>query len=153
MAGPWTPRGQKRDADFLRRVIDAPVTRPAFGRRKRRRIPMWVLVAGAALAGFVGTLGVTTGLRQPSVISEAGLPAVSYPGDAARSSSVQREAAAGDTSNGWPAEVMARHRAAARNCNAARAVGLAPARRGEPGYYPQHDRDNDGIACEPWVAR
>jgi hypothetical protein len=22
--------------------------------------------------------------------------------------------------------------------------------QGEPGYYPQHDDDRDGIACEPW---
>ena len=34
--------------------------------------------------------------------------------------------------------------AAAPNCAAARAVGLAPAYRGQPGYYPQHDRDGLG---------
>lgn len=50
----------------------------------------------------------------------------------------------------WPASVMLRHIAAAPNCAAARAVGLAPAYRGQPGYYLRHDRDNDGIACEPW---
>jgi hypothetical protein len=33
------------------------------------------------------------------------------------------------------------------------AVGLAPAYRGEPSYYPQHERDRDGIACEPWSRR
>lgn len=42
----------------------------------------------------------------------------------------------------------ARHLAAAPNCDAARMVGLAPARRGQPGYYPTHDADDDGIACE-----
>ena len=52
--------------------------------------------------------------------------------------------------NPWPALVSLRHFAAAPNCDAARAVGLAPARRGQPGYYPKHDRDQDGIACEPW---
>ena len=50
----------------------------------------------------------------------------------------------------WPAMITLKHLAAAPNCDAARAVGLAPARRGQPGYYPQHDRDRDGIACEPW---
>lgn len=55
-----------------------------------------------------------------------------------------------DNREAWPASVMARHIAAARNCAAARAVGLAPARRGQPGYHPHLDRDNDGIACEPW---
>lgn len=44
----------------------------------------------------------------------------------------------------------ARHLLAAPNCDAARAVGLAPARRGEAGYYAAHDADGDGIACEPW---
>jgi hypothetical protein len=29
-------------------------------------------------------------------------------------------------------------------------MGLAPAYQGEPGYYPQHDDDRGGIACEPW---
>ncbi len=54
------------------------------------------------------------------------------------------------TYSGWPADVTARHWLAAPNCFAARLVGLAPSRRGEPGYYVSHDADNDGIACEPW---
>jgi hypothetical protein len=48
----------------------------------------------------------------------------------------------------WPAEIRARHQAAARSCDAARAAGLAPATRGYPGYWPHHDRDNDGVSCE-----
>jgi hypothetical protein len=36
------------------------------------------------------------------------------------------------------------------NCTAARTAGAAPIRRGEPGYGPHLDRDNDGIACEPY---
>lgn len=35
-----------------------------------------------------------------------------------------------------------------RNCSEARAAGAAPIRRGQPGYGPHVDRDNDGIACE-----
>ena len=35
-----------------------------------------------------------------------------------------------------------------RNCSEARAAGAAPIRRGQPGYRPPLDRDNDGIACE-----
>ncbi|MBC6445278.1 MAG: excalibur calcium-binding domain-containing protein [Alphaproteobacteria bacterium GM202ARS2] len=50
----------------------------------------------------------------------------------------------------WSVAVTLKHLAAKPNCDAARAVGLAPAMRGQPGYYPQHDRDQDGIACEPW---
>ena len=62
-------------------------------------------------------------------------------------------ALAAPSSSGWGLFMTLRHLAAERNCAAARAVGLAPARRGEPGYWPQHDRDGDGIACEPWPRR
>ncbi|WP_323054818.1 excalibur calcium-binding domain-containing protein [Arthrobacter sp. MI7-26] len=34
------------------------------------------------------------------------------------------------------------------NCTAARAAGAAPIYRGQPGYRPALDMDNDGIACE-----
>jgi hypothetical protein len=34
------------------------------------------------------------------------------------------------------------------NCDAVRAAGKAPIRRGDPGYAPHLDRDNDGIGCE-----
>lgn len=34
------------------------------------------------------------------------------------------------------------------NCAAARAAGVAPLRRGDPGYRAGLDRDGDGIACE-----
>jgi hypothetical protein len=34
------------------------------------------------------------------------------------------------------------------NCAAARAAGVAPLRRGEPGYRAGLDRDQDGVACE-----
>jgi len=34
------------------------------------------------------------------------------------------------------------------NCKAACAAGAAPIYRGQPGYRPSLDRDNDGIACE-----
>ena len=39
-------------------------------------------------------------------------------------------------------------RRAFANCSAARAAGAAPVRRGDPGYGPHLDRDNDGIGCE-----
>jgi len=35
-----------------------------------------------------------------------------------------------------------------RNCSEARAAGRQNIRRGEPGYRPALDRDNDGVACE-----
>jgi hypothetical protein len=59
-----------------------------------------------------------------------------------------------DLSRSFGSPVLAfRHLAAAPDCKAARAADLAPAQRGEPGYWPMHDRDNDGIACEPYRAR
>jgi len=56
-------------------------------------------------------------------------------------------------SSPWPVTTTLRHIASAPNCDFARLVGLAPARRGEPGYWERHDRDGDGIACEPWLPR
>ncbi|WP_312568739.1 excalibur calcium-binding domain-containing protein [Comamonas sp.] len=39
------------------------------------------------------------------------------------------------------------------NCAAARAAGAAPVYRGDPGYGPHLDRDNDGVGCEPSARR
>jgi hypothetical protein len=36
------------------------------------------------------------------------------------------------------------------NCDAARAAGAAPVRRGQDGYGAHLDRDGDGIGCEPY---
>jgi len=49
----------------------------------------------------------------------------------------------------WPVPMTLRHVAALPNCAAARIVGLAPSERGEAGYWPWHDADDDGTACEP----
>nr|WP_281272242.1 excalibur calcium-binding domain-containing protein [Nocardioides marmorisolisilvae] len=35
-----------------------------------------------------------------------------------------------------------------KNCDAVRAAGKAPIRRGDPGYARHLDRDGDGIGCE-----
>lgn len=40
-----------------------------------------------------------------------------------------------------------------RNCDEARAAGAAPVRRGDPGYGPHLDRDDDGVGCEPYRGR
>lgn len=36
------------------------------------------------------------------------------------------------------------------NCDAARAEGAAPVRRGQSGYAAHLDRDGDGVGCEPY---
>jgi len=35
-----------------------------------------------------------------------------------------------------------------KNCGQVRSAGKAPLLRGQPGYRPELDTDNDGIACE-----
>ncbi|MEV6212370.1 excalibur calcium-binding domain-containing protein [Kitasatospora sp. NPDC051914] len=35
-----------------------------------------------------------------------------------------------------------------KNCSEARAAGVVPLHRGDPGYAPHLDRDGDGVACE-----
>jgi hypothetical protein len=40
-----------------------------------------------------------------------------------------------------------------RYCSEARAAGVAPLYRGDPGYAPHLDRDGDGVACEPYPGR
>jgi hypothetical protein len=54
------------------------------------------------------------------------------------------------TASPWPIGATVRHLLTAPNCDAARAVDLAPAIRGMPGYWPRNDADDDGIACERW---
>lgn len=40
-----------------------------------------------------------------------------------------------------------------RYCSEARAAGVAPLYRNDPGYAPHLDRDGDGVACEPYISR
>lgn len=40
-----------------------------------------------------------------------------------------------------------------RYCSEARAAGVAPMDRGDPGYAPHLDRDGDGVACEPYLGK
>ncbi len=37
-----------------------------------------------------------------------------------------------------------------RDCGAARSAGVAPIRKGEPGYRLALDKDGNGLACEPY---
>lgn len=53
--------------------------------------------------------------------------------------------APGNTRELTPAEASVSY----AGCGEVRARGLAPLRRGQPGYRPWMDGDNDGLACEP----
>jgi hypothetical protein len=48
----------------------------------------------------------------------------------------------------WSRMTALGHITSSPNCAAARTVDLTTAYRGQPGYWPSHDRDRDGIACE-----
>jgi hypothetical protein len=50
----------------------------------------------------------------------------------------------------WPSAVVLKQVAAWPSCASGHAVGLTPARRGDPGYWWWHDADGDGAACE-WM--
>lgn len=65
---------------------------------------------------------------------------------AKRGSSVGSSSSASDSKANKPTRHF-------RNCAEARAAGVAPVRRGDPGYSPHLDRDGDGIACEPYRKR
>ena len=47
----------------------------------------------------------------------------------------------------WPLGLTLRHLAAAAGCPVAQAVGLVPARHGEPGWWTYFDPDLDGWSC------
>jgi hypothetical protein len=49
----------------------------------------------------------------------------------------------------WPPLVTLKHLASSPSCAAVRAMGLAPAIKGQPGYWPSHDADHDDKSCEP----
>ncbi|RDI62341.1 excalibur calcium-binding domain-containing protein [Microvirga subterranea] len=50
----------------------------------------------------------------------------------------------------WPFTTTVRHLASFPSCGLARAIGLAPAYRGDPGYWAHQDEDSDGRSCETW---
>ncbi len=47
----------------------------------------------------------------------------------------------------WPFQTSMRHFAAAFGCDAARTMGLAPAKYGHPGYWPWLDAEHHGRTC------
>jgi hypothetical protein len=51
----------------------------------------------------------------------------------------------------WPVAATLQHLAAFPGCAAARAIGVAPARRGRPGYWGWQDPDGDGVTCDARV--
>lgn len=94
-----------------------------FGRRRVPRALAFALIGAAALAALMLLNGQSEGERQLAKTSNYSAPA--------RSS--------GPAQSG-----------PYRNCDAARAAGAAPVRRGQAGYGAHLDRDGDGVGCEPY---
>lgn len=57
------------------------------------------------------------------------------------------KAAAGTVAEAAESRLTDQHFA---NCTAAHAAGRYNIRRGDPSYRPRMDRDDDGLACEPY---
>ncbi|MFR9754709.1 excalibur calcium-binding domain-containing protein [Streptomyces sp. TR06-5] len=64
------------------------------------------------------------------------------------SSSGGTSSASGGSSSGGTSSTSGGTSVYYENCDAARAAGAAPVRRGDPGYGSHLDRDGDGVACE-----
>lgn len=93
--------------------------------------PLPVLI-GAALVG--GTVGIGSVIATP--------PGRAVAADTVEAVAVKtglQRARAPQAGDFWP------------GCNAARAAGTAPIYRDEPGYRPEMDGDDDGVACEPYT--
>lgn len=48
----------------------------------------------------------------------------------------------------WPVSYTLRHLVSFAGCDATRMVDLAPAHKGQPGYWHGNDPDRNGIACD-----
>ncbi|MDZ4690040.1 excalibur calcium-binding domain-containing protein [Terricaulis sp.] len=94
-----------------------------FGRRRVPRALAFALIGVAALSALMLLNGQSGGERQLAKTSDYFAPAPS----------------SGRSQSG-----------PYRNCDAARAAGAAPVRRGQAGYGAHLDRDGDGVGCEPY---
>jgi hypothetical protein len=105
----------------------------------------------APVAQAVEPAAVTAVAASPVEAVKPAAFAVKRPSARPRASRRRRAAASAP-----PATVRAARRATFvyySGCNEVRAAGLAPLFRGQPGYRPEMDGDDDGIACEPHRGR
>ena len=97
------------------------------------------------------TLG-AVGLVSALAVANFGLPEFASAPESEEDALAARKAAF-QQRWGDPADRIDNSAASYPNCDAARAAGVAPIRIGEPGYGAHLDRDNDGVACEPYRGR
>ncbi len=86
--------------------------------------------------------------RAPLILAWTLIVGVGVAAVAVTAQTFRANAAQAETSHLAPGQALVA--GAYRNCAAAHAAGDAPVRRGDPGYGPHLDRDNDGVGCEPY---
>ncbi len=125
-AATWLPPNKSYRCAYVARQVSV-----------KRKYRLWV--TAAELQAMVRVL--STCPHQPLVTDAAATrPKVRQPRIAAAptrpSSPIRNRTSAAPHSTYYP------------NCDAVRAAGAAPLRRGDPGYSRSLDRDGDGVACE-----
>jgi hypothetical protein len=121
-------------------IVDINYTSDDVGSRVAPLLENWLVIKVEPAPGTVvlTTDKVVITITQKQVpVAPVAPPAVSAPAPAPVLSPV-------DSSPGGSTGGSAYY----RNCAAARAAGVAPLHRGDPGYRSGLDRDGDGIACE-----
>lgn len=131
------PGGQAAKSALQRIALGKEVT-CKMGPQSYDRVVAACQIAGRRLGDLMRAAGVPEGGR--------GYGAVAEVREAPAPLNAQRHAHA-------MAPMSASAAGAFPNCAAARAAGAAPLYRGDPGYGPHLDRDNDGVACEPYRRR
>lgn len=115
----------------------APANRPAG-----RRVAVWLACAAAAALG-------SAALAHPGGLDAGGCHTNRKTGER----HCHRGGSTPPTAAARPQRLLSGPALSYRNCDAARAAGAAPVYRGDPGYGPHLDRDNDGVGCEPYRGR
>ena len=117
-------------------------------KRALRNLRTWAppisigVIVGAGAFMFADRLGSASGMET----TEPAAAATYQRPDRAQATALPRQTTLQMSSTGGHAPASTYY----RNCDAARADGASSIRAGEPGYAAHLDRDDDGVACEPY---
>lgn len=148
----------KRGMSFKKPFRAVPVRiSPAYAARQRgtARMTLALRIGGAFAIGLLAALAVQgrnegQDMPLPDAVAAAAPIMMADPTVRERAMSAAELDAQQPSASAAVAAPRAERATAFRNCSAARAAGAAPLYRGQPGYGAHLDRDNDGIACEPF---
>ena len=114
----------------------------------------WITPAPAVVAEAVPVVEARPAAVLEPSIARAGPSARRAPATPARRRAApKRRSVAAQTRSAAPIRRAPAVAVYYSGCNEVRAAGLAPLYRGQPGYRPGMDGDDDGIACEPYRGR